>query len=198
VASLLHSVTRMAASSSRSATTHKHARLQTALGVLLLLNAVLAFFLFRSPGLTASERHKEVARLESAQRTAESRVQHLMELKKKVQDATNNEQKFSQANFLSRSSAFSAMLTNLEQLASANHLQPTSATYHLDQGDNKLGWTDVELSFEVDGDYPNLVRFLNQLEQSKLFWIIESLDVSGQQGSKVRLNLQAATYLLPS
>ena len=198
MASLLHSAQRMAASSSRSTTTHTHARLQTALGILLLLNGVLVFFLFRSPGLTAAERQKEVARLESQQRTAESRVQHLMELKKKVQDATQNEQKFSQANFLSRSSAFSAMLTDLEQLASDNHLQPSTATYHLNEGDNKLGWTNVEVALEVDGDYPNLVRFLNQLEKSKLFWIIESLDVSGQQGSKLRLNLQAATYLLPS
>src|SRR5262249_10783664 len=114
---------------------------------------------------------------------------------------TQNEQKFSQANFLSRSNAFSAMLTDLEELASENHLQPSDASYRLNSADNKLGWTNVEVTLDLEGDYPNLVRFLNKLEQSKLFWIVESLDVSGQQsqqGSKLRLNLQAATYLLPS
>ena len=50
----------------------------------------------------------------------------------------------------------------------------------------------------VDGEYPDMVRFLNQLEQSKLFWIVESLTVSGKVGQKLRLNLQAATYLLPT
>lgn len=198
MASLLHASTRVVASSSRIVSTRSRTRLQTALGVLLLLNGILVFFLVRSPGLTAVERERDIAGLEARQRIAQSRVDRLTQLKVKVREATQNEQKFSQANFLARSSAFSTMLTDLEQLASDNHLVPTGTTYHIDDNDNKLGWTAVRVNLQLQGDYPSVVRFLNQLEKSKLFWIIESMDVSEQQGSSLRLNLQAATYLLPS
>ena len=60
------------------------------------------------------------------------------------------------------------------------------------------GLLEHRIEYEVSGSFPDLVRFLNQLEQSKLFWIVESLTVSGKVGQKLRLNLQAATYLLPS
>src|ERR1051326_7538036 len=110
MASLLNMPARMAASSSRAASTRTHSRLRSILGILLLLNGVLVFFLFRSPGMTAAERQAEVMRLEAQQRSEQQRVQQLTNLQQKVQDATQNEQKFSQANFLSRSSAFSSML----------------------------------------------------------------------------------------
>jgi hypothetical protein len=197
MASLFHNAT-VVASSNRTVTSRSRTRLEAALGILLLINGVLAFFLVRSPGLTAAERERDVAGLQARQRVAESRVGRLSELSVKVREATQNEQKFSQANFLSRSSAFSTMLTDLEQLASDNHLVPSGTTYHLNDTTNKLGWTEVDVTLQLEGDYASLVRFLNQLEKSKLFWIIESMDVSGQQGSTLRLNLQAATYLLPS
>ena len=197
MASLL-TYTRVVASSNRIVSTRSRTRLQAALGILLAINVILVFFLVKSPGLTAADRQKEVASLETRVRNAESRVNRLEQLKTKVRNATQNEEKFSQANFLTRSSAFSTMLSDLEQLASANHLVPSNATYNLDSKDNNLGWTSVTVRLQLDGDYPSLVRFLNQLEKSKLFWIIESMDVSGQQGSTLRLNLQAVTYLLPS
>jgi type IV pilus assembly protein PilO len=198
MASLFQSATRMAASSSRAESSRTHSRLQGAVAILLVANGVLLFFLFRSPGLTATERQSEISRLETEQRAVQARVQHLTDLRKKVQDATQNEQKFAQVNFLPRSSAFSKMLTDLERLATENRLQPTDSSYRPDSNGNNLGWTDVEVSLSFEGDYADLVRFLNRLEQSNLFWIVEGMDVSGQQGQKLRLNMQAATYLLPS
>ena len=198
MAALLHSQSRLAASSSRTATSRSRVRLQIALGILLLANAVLLFFLLRSGGRTAAGRADELARLEASHRLAERQVEQLRQLKKKVQDATQNEQRFAEGNFLSRSAAFSQMLSDLERLAADNKLQPSDATYRLNESDNKLGWINVEVSLQMQGEYPDLVRFLNELEQSPLFWIIESLDVAGKTGQNLRLNLQAATYLLPS
>ena len=198
MAALLHSQSRLAASSSRGDTSRSRVRLQTALGILLLINAVLLFFLLRSGGSTAAERADELARLEASHRLAERKVSKLRQLKQEVQDATQNEQRFAEGNFLSRSAAFSRMLADLERLAADNKLQPTDATYRLNESGNKLGWVNVEVSLQMQGEYPDLVHFLNQLEQSHLFWIIESLDVDGQTGQNLRLNLQAATYLLPS
>ena len=159
---------------------------------------VLLFFLFRSPGRTEAERRDDISRLTAEQRAAQLRVQKFTQLQHKMQDAVHHEQEFAQANFLPRTTAFSQMLTDLERLATENQLQPGNITYTLNAADNRLGWMNVDVSLVVEGDYPNLVGFLNELEQSKLFWIVESLTVSGKVAQKLRLNLQAATYLLPS
>ena len=198
MALLLHHATRVAASSSRSEASRFQVRLRTVFGVLLGINVVLLFFLFRSPGRTESERRDDISRLTAEQRAAQYQVQKFRQLQHKMQDAVHNEQEFAQANFLPRSTAFSQMLTDLERLATENQLQPGDITYTLNADDNQLGWVNVDVSLVVEGDYSNLVGFLNELEQSKLFWIVESLTVSGKVGQKLRLNLQAATYLLPS
>ena len=198
MALLLHHATRVAASSSRSEASHFRVRLRTVFGVLLGINAVLLFLLFRSPGRTESERRDDISRLTAEQRAAQDQVQKFRQLQHKMQDAVHNEQEFAQANFLPRSTAFSQMLTDLERLATENQLQPGDITYTLNADDNQLGWVNVDVSLVVEGDYSNLVGFLNELEQSKLFWIVESLTVSGKVAQKLRLNLQAATYLLPS
>jgi Tfp pilus assembly protein PilO len=195
---LFQSALRMAASSSRAEASRTHVRLKAALTVLVVVNAVLVFFLFRSPGLSEAQRRQQIARLEAEQRSAERRVQQLTELRQKVQDATKNEQLFAQKNFLPRQSAFSAMLSDLERLAKDNRLEPGDVNYKLDEKSNQLGWTNVSAGLTLEGAYPDLLKFLNQLEKSELFWIIEGLEVSGATGAGLRLKLEASTYLLPS
>jgi Tfp pilus assembly protein PilO len=169
-----------------------------ALGILVVVNVALLFLLFRSPGRTEIQRRQDLARLQAQHQTAKSRVEQLRLIQQKVRDATRNEQGFAEANFLPRSSAFSEMLTDLERLARENRLQPGDIAYRLNEDSNQLGWVNVNVSLTVGGSYSDLVRFLNRLEQSTLFWIVEDVAVSGKQGQGLRLSLEAATYLLPS
>ena len=195
---LLHPPTQIAASSSRTGATRSRVRLRGALGFLLALNGAMLFFFLRSPGQSPAAWQEELARLEARHKGTQNKVQELRELVGKAQAATQNGQQFARENFLPRSSAFSTMLENLEKLASQNHLQPGDIGYRLGDQANQLGWVDVAVSLAVEGEYPDMVRFINQLEQSKLFWIIQNLDVSGSTGARLRLNLHTATYLLPS
>jgi hypothetical protein len=173
-------------------------RLRTGLVVLLAANAVLIFFLFRAPGASETDRRAEIARLEAEERATRERVEQLRSIKSKVLTATENEQQFSADNFLRRSSAASQMMDNLDGLARKNGLDSSGVNWSNDEKANGLGWTSVTATMSVEGEYANLVRFINELEKSQLFWIIESLSVSGQAGTRLRLDLQAATYLLPS
>ena len=56
----------------------------------------------------------------------------------------------------------------------------------------------VEATLAVEGGYSNLVHFINRLEQSQLFWIIDSLNVSGAISRGLRLTLRMETYFVPS
>ena len=190
---------RAAASSSRVVASRTRVGLQTALVILLVLDAVVIFFLFRSPSQSASARREELTTLEARHRTLQSEVEQLRNLRGKVLAATESEQQFTQDNFLPRGSAFSQMTQNLSDLATQNRLRSSDVSFSPpNQSDNQLGWVYVEVSLSVQGEYSDLVRFINQLERSQLFWILKGLDVSGGSSPGLRLNLKAATYLTPS
>lgn len=186
------------ASSSNTSGSGSRVRLRRALVGLLALNGVFLVLLFRSPVRSPEERQVALERLEEQHRAASAQVSYLRQLREKVQAATRNEQQFAQENFLQRSSAFSKMIENLETLATRNQLQPSGIDYRLNPDDNQLGWVNVEVSLSVEGEYTDLVRFLNELEQSDLFWIIEGLEAAGEPDARLRLDLHAETYLLPS
>ena len=90
------------------------------------------------------------------------------------------------------------MLADLEQLASQNHLKASSVTYHLKEVPKQQGLVNVAVTMTVDGEYPDLVHFINRLEQSGLFWIIGSLNVSSSAGRGLRLILQMETCAVSS
>ena len=198
MASLLQSASRVAASSARAQVSRAMTRLRTSLTILLAANAILIYFLFRAPGASETDRRTEIARLEVEERATRQLVERLRGLRQKVEAATQNERQFAQENFLQRSSASSRILEGVDRLARQNNLKSGGNNFSTSPAANELGWTSVTISMSVEGQYTDLVRFINQMEQSPLFWIVQSLDVSGESGSQLRLNLQAATYLLPS
>jgi type IV pilus assembly protein PilO len=53
----------------------------------------------------------------------------------------------------------------------------------------------VEINAELSGDYLPLVRFINALERSQLFFIVEDVQLAGEQSGIVRLHMKAETYL---
>jgi Tfp pilus assembly protein PilO len=160
------------------------------------MNAGLLSFLLRS---SEAAREQELVRITERHREALRQVEQLRELTERVRAATESGQEFAQVNFLPRRSAFSAMLADLERLAAANRLRPSDIRYQVNEPDNELGWAAVDISMSIEGEYPDIVRLINQMEQEKIFWFIRSLDVSsaGSNSSRLQLNLQTQTYLLP-
>jgi len=53
----------------------------------------------------------------------------------------------------------------------------------------------VEIQADVSGDYLQLVRFINTLERSKLFFIVKDLQIAGEQSGHVKLQIKFETYL---
>jgi type IV pilus assembly protein PilO len=53
----------------------------------------------------------------------------------------------------------------------------------------------VEIDVDVSGDYQQLVRFINSLERSKTFFIVDDLELAGEQSGTVKLRIKLETYL---
>ncbi|MFZ0663254.1 MAG: hypothetical protein WAM66_11220 [Acidobacteriaceae bacterium] len=59
------------------------------------------------------------------------------------------------------------------------------------------GLTEVRIDAALSGDYTPLMHFINDLERDKdhVFFIIDGVTFSGQQGGLVNLRLKLSTYL---
>jgi type IV pilus assembly protein PilO len=59
----------------------------------------------------------------------------------------------------------------------------------------RMGVDRVSIEADLAGDYLQLVRFINALERDKVFFLLDSVVLGGEQGGVVRLQLKMETYL---
>lgn len=173
-------------------------RIRLILLILTALDVVLLALVLRPPGSTLLARQERFERVRRDHETARDTLRQIQDLRTKLETALRNGHEFVEQNFLPRDKAFSILLSDLERLASENHLRPADVKYRLKEEGGQPGWTDVEVSLTVEGEYSDLVRYVNRLEQSQLFWLIDGLDVSGSPGKELRLAMAMRTYLIPS
>ncbi len=82
-----------------------------------------------------------------------------------------------------------------EKLKKQSKIRITQATYENKQSDMP-NLTEVDIGANLEGDYTGLVKFINGMERDKMFFIVESVGLSGDQsGGGVKLALRAQTFL---
>jgi hypothetical protein len=58
-----------------------------------------------------------------------------------------------------------------------------------------VGLTPFEVDADLTGNYLQLVRCVNALERDQLFFIVDRVELGGQQGGIVKLQIKLETYL---
>jgi Type II secretion system (T2SS), protein M subtype b len=56
------------------------------------------------------------------------------------------------------------------------------------------GVTEIDVSTKVTADYPSLIRFINGIERSKDFYLLDGLTLHSTQAGMVDLDLELHTY----
>lgn len=57
--------------------------------------------------------------------------------------------------------------------------------------------TQVSMDASVSGDYRPIVQFINAVERDKVFFVINGINLTGQQTGQVNLRIHLTTYLRP-
>jgi len=91
-------------------------------------------------------------------------------------------------------SSYSAISSNLDKIAAESGVRVSSEKYAEKDADIP-SLQRVEIDAEVSGDYVPLAKFINSLERSQLFFMIDGLDLGGEQSGGVRLHIKLETYL---
>lgn len=55
--------------------------------------------------------------------------------------------------------------------------------------------TEVNMDASVSGDYRPIVQFINAIERDKVFFVINGINLTGQQTGQVNLRIRLTTYL---
>src|ERR1700693_5467941 len=88
---------------------------------------------------------------------------------------------------------YSAISEDLGDLSRSAGLRSEAISFHQHTPDAR-GLMQVDISTAVEGDYDSLVQFLNKLEHSENFYVLDSLALASSSLGKLRLNVQLRTY----
>jgi Tfp pilus assembly protein PilO len=72
-------------------------------------------------------------------------------------------------------------------------LRTDAITFH-ERSPDARGLMEVEITTAIEGDYESLISFLNKLEHSDNFYVLDSLALASSTAGKLRLNLKLRTY----
>jgi len=88
---------------------------------------------------------------------------------------------------------YSAISEDLGDLSRSAGLRSDTISFHQHTPDAR-GLVEVDINTAVEGDYDSLVQFLNKLEHSENFYVLDSLALASSSLGKLRLNVQLRTY----
>ncbi|HEX4064376.1 MAG TPA: hypothetical protein VHZ09_00015 [Acidobacteriaceae bacterium] len=122
----------------------------------------------------------------------QAQMQHLHGLPKKVELADVDAQKFYDVRIAPN---YSTMLAQLGEVSQKDHVKLSRAGYA--QAAVIDGLLEVRVDAGLSGQYSDLMHFINDIERDKdhVFFIIDGVTFTGEQGGLVNLRLRLTTYL---
>jgi len=161
-----------------------------AVSLLAVVNLVLLIQLLLAWNTLRADRPEQLAVQQTELRAAQLQAMPLRNLPQRVKDSQDGAAKFFDTRV---AGADSAMLTELGQIAQKTDVRLGRVQYALAPALKDT--SEVRIDATVSGDYTPIMRFINSLERDKMFFVINGLTLTGQQGGLVNLRLRVTTYL---
>jgi type IV pilus assembly protein PilO len=161
-----------------------------AIAALLVVDVVAAIVLF-SP-LVGSERSRreQLDQLWQELQRKTHEAEPLKDVDKKIAVASQQIDDFYKTRLPSQDSAIYEELGKVAKQSGVKIGQIRSKAKDADA----VGLQPVEIQADFSGDYLQLMRFINSLERDKLFFIIDSVELGGEQAGVVKLQMKLETY----
>ncbi|MGH9468545.1 MAG: type 4a pilus biogenesis protein PilO [Terriglobales bacterium] len=174
--------------------------LQILCGLVLACDLALGGWLLspRAPSETATRMQLTEARAQWVGLKAE--LAQIRSLRQRIASSRTQMQQLMGAGFPAQTEASSALLTEFSRIGQASQAQVSGAVFTPDKN-AQFGLRRVQINLQVAGGYEHAVRFLNGLERSPMFFLINQVSVSGGQAAgvgapsnQVRLQVRLEVY----
>jgi Tfp pilus assembly protein PilO len=171
---------------------HRNNVIRAVLAVILLADAVLIGVFWKlnaAPHVQPGDLSRLVM-LEKQYRADNARLERF---KSELPADEKQWDEFFTTHFNPAGAGYSAISEDLGDLSRSAGLHSDAISFHQHAPDAR-GLMQVDISTAVEGDYDNLVQFLNKLEHSNNFYVLDSLALASSSAGKLRLNMQLRTY----
>jgi Tfp pilus assembly protein PilO len=167
--------------------------------VLAILGAVdlvlLVYLLW--PGSSASARIAQEQELQQRYRVLQREVAPVKEIKEKLVQTRKDIKDLYQERVPAH---WSQISQEVERLVRETGVSSQSIHYTPQKDRDKKGELPdvqrVEIDTTITGDYTKVARFVNALEQNKMFFVVNQISLSGQQeGNLVSLQIKFETFV---
>lgn len=166
------------------------------LGSLILAN-IAAFFIFVKPlGGSAADLDEQLRSLQGQVRTEQAKLARSKAIASKLVTARGEQEKFMAGYFMDRRTTSSTILTEIADAVkqAGMTLKEHSFTIEPVEGSDRLSMMTITANYE--GNYGDLIRFVNLIDRSKRFLIIDSIQASPlQQTGKLSVRFRINTFV---
>lgn len=143
----------------------------------------------QSPRVSAGE----LRRLELIEKSYRADTVRLQKFRDELPADEKQWDEFYTDSFRPASSGYSAISSDLGDLSRTAGLQMDTINFRQHTPDAR-GLVQVDISTAVEGNYESLISFLDKLEHSENFYVLDSLSLNSSNAGRQRLNLQLRSY----
>lgn len=168
------------------------------LGALVVANIVAALIAWKPWGGSAEDLAREQVNLQQQLTVARARLAQTKALVGKAERARKEGDSFLTEYTTDRRTTFSTLFAELERVAHEAGIQPRPVSYQLDQVEGSDTLYQMSISAAYEGSYASLTKFVNLLDKSPRFLIIESLTAAPQQtngGDLLNVSIKLDTFV---
>lgn len=169
---------------------------RAALGLLLLLNLAAALVLFKPWGGSATDLLVEQERLRQQLVRARRALAASQEVLAKVEKARAEGDRFLGDYVLDARSAYSTVIGELDAAAEKAKVTIKESQLSVEpiEGSDTLGMMTISANYE--GEYPNLTQFINLIDRSPKFLILDTIQAAPQaSGTAINVNLKLNAFV---
>jgi len=169
--------------------------IRVGLGVLAAANLVALYFVLRPIGGSAQELSQQALDMHLQIRQQQATLDRTKLMAGKIATGRGEGDKFMLSYFLPRRTAYSTIMGELNDLAGQAKITPRESSISLDAVDGSDTLDMLQISANFEGQYPDLIHFINLIDKSDRL-LIESLNATPQQtGGRLNVTLKLDTFL---
>ena len=159
--------------------------MRAVIGGLLLLNLVALWLLIAPPGGSAEELEERLMSLRSQIIQKKTMLEQTSKHSSKISQSQQEVQKFEHAHFTNRRIASSTFVSELGKAAKDAGIRPKEHLFLFDEIEGSDDLSMMTITANYEGTYPDLLHFINNLDRSPKFLILDTLSATPQQGTGV-------------
>jgi hypothetical protein len=164
-----------------------------ALGVLLLADLALAVFLWQGARQDPAALRAERDRLAVQAKLLRADVERAQKIRASLPEAGRDCDTFYRQSFLDAATGYSQIESDLSAIAAQSGVKTSGLSFKRTEIKDR-GVTQISINTSVDADYSAVIRFINGLERSKNFYLLDGLRLGTGATGGIKLDLELHTF----